>query len=302
MQTAQATLLPDGKRLHLHHGPIDLIIKAWGPGRNAAYTRATRRFETILQELVDELPDLRTPLFAPTKPLGSGFSTRSQDRVPRRLQTPSRSPADRMRTATAPFAAHFITPMAAVAGAVADEILVHLTADPAITKAYVNNGGDIALHLGPGQSLTTDIAATTPARITLTSSDPCRGIATSGWQGRSHSLGIADSVTVLAHTAARADAAATMIANAVDLPGHPAIARAPAHDLQSDSDLGPRLVITAVGPLTPSEGARALDRGADFAHTLLQRGLIAGAALFLNEASRTLGHVALPIGTELCHA
>ena len=48
-----------------------------------------------------------------------------------------------------------------------------------------------------------------------------RGIATSGWRGRSFSLGIADAVTVLAATAAEADAAATMIANAVDLPGHP---------------------------------------------------------------------------------
>ena len=50
-----------------------------------------------------------------------------------------------------------------------------------------------------------------------------RGIATSGWRGRSFSLGIADAVTVLAATAAEADAAATVIANAVDLPGHPAI-------------------------------------------------------------------------------
>ena len=58
--------------------------------------------------------------------------------------------------------------------------------------------------------------------------DPSRGIATSGRHGRSFSLGIADAVTVLARTASQADAAATIIANAVDLPGHPAILRVPA--------------------------------------------------------------------------
>ena len=65
-----------------------------------------------------------------------------------------------------------------------------------------------------------------------------RGIATSGWRGRSFSLGIADAVTVLADRAAAADAAATIIANAVDLPGHPAIVRVPACELAPDSDLG----------------------------------------------------------------
>ena len=82
-----------------------------------------------------------------------------------------------------------------------------------------------------------------------------RGIATSGRHGRSFSLGIADAVTVLARTASQADAAATIIANAVDLPGHPAIIRCPANELQPDSDLGARLVTRDVGEL--SRGARS---------------------------------------------
>ena len=76
-----------------------------------------------------------------------------------------------------------------------------------------------------------------------------RGIATSGRHGRSFSLGIADAVTVLAKTASQADAAATIIANAVDLPGHPGIVRLPANELQPDSDLGARLVTRGVGAL-----------------------------------------------------
>jgi ApbE superfamily uncharacterized protein (UPF0280 family) len=67
-------------------------------------------------------------------------------------------------------------------------------------------------------------------------------VATSGWRckgkgGRSFSFGIADAVTVLAGSAAAADAAATVIANAVDLPGHGAITRRPASAIDPDSDL-----------------------------------------------------------------
>ena len=111
--------------------------------------------------------------------------------------------------------------------------------------------------------------------------DPSRGIATSGRHGRSFSLGIADAVTVLARTASQADAAATIIANAVDLPGHPAIVRCPAYDLQPDSDLGARLVTRDVGALSAGEIDDALEAGAACARRLLAAGLIDGAALRL---------------------
>jgi ApbE superfamily uncharacterized protein (UPF0280 family) len=112
--------------------------------------------------------------------------------------------------------------------------------------------------------------------------DPTRGVATSGRHGRSFSLGIADAVTVLARTASQADAAATIIANAVDLPGHPAILRCPAQDLQSDSDLGPHLVTRGVGELSGYEIEEALEAGADRARELLAAGLMHGAALRLH--------------------
>ena len=118
---------------------------------------------------------------------------------------------------------------------------------------------------------------------------PVRGIATSGWRGRSFSLGIADAVTVVARTAAMADAAATMIANAVDLPGHPSVRRLPARAVKADSDLLDRPVTVDVGPLSAAEAAAALDRGAAFAASCLHRGLIAGAALFLHPEIRLVG-------------
>lgn len=261
---AQAALLPDGRRLHLHHGPIDLIVDVIGAPRQPAYARAARRFATILEELVTELPALRQPL--------GGY----------RFTGPV---ACRMARAVAPFQAAFVTPMAAVAGAVADEMLETLVAETDIPKAYVNNGGDIAVHLSPGQVATSLGPA---GGIQISADQPARGLATSGWRGRSYSRGIADAVTVCAKTAAAADVAATLIANAVDLPGHPAICRIPACDLSPESDLGTRLVTTGVGDLTDAEVRQALSRGQALAAQWAQSGLVHDAALTLKDVSVTL--------------
>ena len=99
-----------------------------------------------------------------------------------------------------------------------------------------------------------------------------------GWRGRSFSLGIADSVTVLARTAAEADAAATMVANAVDL-DEPRILRRPACTLKDDSDLGERLVTVDVPALDAASIQRALRAGARRARDLQAAGLVHSAVL-----------------------
>ena len=264
----QAGWLPGG-RLHLNHGPIDLILWAEGPGAEAGFVRAMERFNGLLEELVSELPALRIP------------------------DAPVSGPVARaMAAAVAPFRPAFVTPMAAVAGAVADAVLAALIAGPGITRAYVHNGGDIALHLTEGQSFNVALGLSGQTAC-MAHGQGVGGVATSGWRGRSQSLGIADAVTVLAPTAAMADAAATMIANAVNLPDHPAITRRPAHEVKADSDLGDRPVTVAVAPLPPADAARALDAGEALANTSLKRGLILGAALFLQSHTLTLGR-ALP--------
>ncbi|MCA0013759.1 UPF0280 family protein [Mesorhizobium sp. B292B1B] len=280
MPGPQAHWLQDGKRLHLNHGPIDLVVEVFGEAdeRRAAYAQAVARFQTILTELVEELPELRLPAFF---------------LAPRSFAGPT---ARRMEAAVMPLAECFITPMAAVAGSVADEMLAALLVGRKLDRAYVNNGGDSALHLAKGTSIGLIIAGTGNGmadRITIRAEDGVRGVATSGWRGRSFSLGIADAVTVLARTGAEADAAATLIANAVDLPGNPAIKRIPALDLSPDSDLGSRLVTQGVGPLAPGEVARALDNGLAVAEDFRRRGLIAGSALFLGGEARISGSVAL---------
>lgn len=350
---AVAALLPDG-RLHLQHGPIDCICRAWGElGEvRAAYGQAARFFAGVLDGLCVELPLLRSAL--PTQP-------------------PHGEIARAMHAACMPFADRFITPMAAVAGAVADGVLAAMVAGRCLLKAFVNNGGDIAFHLPPGAflrcGLVTDLSTravavptsgtadaashmadairfianlshdigrsphavtrlgpairdlhgarwrkagvagsslvmtqeTDPARTSgdgdsvlaaslldgtfiLAADHPARGLATSGRAckgrgGRSFSFGIADSVTVLARTAAGADAAATIIGNAVDLPGHRAIDRRPASEIDPASDLGSRLITYEIGPLTDDEIEEALDVGQVMVDILLRDRLIEGAVL-----------------------
>jgi ApbE superfamily uncharacterized protein (UPF0280 family) len=266
----QIALLPDGKRLHLQDGPIDLIVEAKGREADvrAAYAAAARRFTGLLDELCGELVELR----------------QAADPARRALRG---MVARRMYAAVAPFAAdHFITPMAAVAGSVAEEILGAMLDAARLDRAYVNNGGDIALHLADGEQFNVGLLDRPDRRglmrtMTVDADDPIRGLATSGRHGRSFSLGIADAVTVLARTAAQADAAATIIANAVDLPGNPAIVRCPASELQPDSDLGARLVTRDVGELADHEIDDALGAGAHRARQLFAAGLIEGAALRL---------------------
>jgi ApbE superfamily uncharacterized protein (UPF0280 family) len=286
----QIALLADGKRLHLQDGPIDLIIEAKGPAEEIriAYDAAARRFTGLLDELCEELVVLRQAA-DPAQCALKGVVAR------------------RMHAAVAPFAAdHFITPMAAVAGSVAEEILGAMLGAAQLDRAYVNNGGDIALHLTGGEHFSVGLMDR-PDRhglmrmMTIDADDPARGIATSGRHGRSFSLGIADAVTVLARTAAQADAAATIIANAVDLPGHPAIVRCPANELQPDSDLGPRLVTRDVGPLTEGEIECALRAGVNQAQQLLVAGLIEGAALCLLGETVVVGTTAVEMPALQAH-
>jgi ApbE superfamily uncharacterized protein (UPF0280 family) len=275
---AQIQLLPDGRRLYLHDGPINVILEAFGDPRQvqAAYCGAAGRFVTILDELSEALPLLRQRMTEP----GSVFSG---------------VVAKRMAAAVRPYATRtFITPMAAVAGAVAEEILASMTSAACLEKAYVNDGGDIALHLEVGQQFTVGMVDR-PDQPSLFGSavidahQPVRGIATSGWRGRSFSLGIADAVTVLADCAAMADAAATIIANAVNLLGHPNVIRVPARQLAPDSDLGDLAVTQDVGHLTPQEISSALDSGETLAHDLAAEGLIRAAALDLRGETRIVG-------------
>ncbi len=250
---------PGTSRLHLQHGPIDLIIDAKGRQDEVemSYRQAALAFDTVLDVLSAQLLLLRQALSDGTQ--RSFFNG---------------GVAQRMYSAAEPFRHKLVTPMIAVAGAVADHVLEAMLVGRQLERAQVNNGGDIALYLSPGACCRIGICTSTHAVqhtdvITLHAGDAVGGVATSGWQGRSHSLGIADAVTVLARNAACADAAATLIANAVDLPDSSKVRREPARSLSPDSDLGDRLVTIAVDDLSTSEKTAALQGGCEFAVSLI---------------------------------
>ena len=285
--SALAGILADGRRLHLQHGPIDLVIEAWG-GRDevdAAYAQARACFADVLPALCAELPRLR----------------REVDDVP--FAGPV---AERMRraclSALTPGPVRFLTPMAAVAGAVADHVLAAMIAGRDLAKAYVNDGGDIAFHLPPGSTLRCGLVADLAApaldgAFALTHDLPVRGLATSGRAtkgsgGRSFSLGIADAVTVLATSASRADAAATVVANAVDV-DDPRIVRRPASAVRDGSDLGDRLVTCAVPSLPETLVAQALENGERAARREIAAGRIIAALLCLQGRAVACGTNAL---------
>ena len=328
--TAAIRRLADGRRLHLNHGPIDIVLEAWGARDEVeqAYAQVAAAFPSVLPTLCRELPRLRAPvgdvpfagpvaermrhaclpLITPPVPRSGiggeaaegGGEVRSVAHETL-MTSPSRAPRvpPLLSRSARQEGSLFLTPMAAVAGAVADHLLAAMCAGRALEKAYVNDGGDIAFHLSPNASLRCGLVADLAApaldgRFMLTHDLPVRGLATSGRAtkgqgGRSFSLGIADAVTVLAHDAASADAAATLVANAVDLPGHAAIARVPAASIDPDSDLGARRVTVGLGPLSDAEIDAALARGRAVAEQLRRAGRLHAAVLVLRGRIASVG-------------
>jgi len=183
-----------------------------------------------------------------------------------------------------------LTPLAAVAGAVADQV-----ADAALSlgadKVVVNNGGDVALRLGPGQGLSVGLRppalddgepAPLLGRLRLDAASGVGGVATSGWRGRSLSSGVADLATAWAPSAALADAAATALGNAAAVDSR-AVRGAPAESLDLNCGLGGQAMTTGVGILTRGERDQALAGARRAARGLHGAGHMSGCLVMVQE-------------------
>lgn len=278
MSRPDAARLADG-RLHLQHGPIDLVIGVEGDTEavRRAEDEMTRRFETVLDELVGELDLLR-------RDVNEGVAVEGAIATHMLWHTASLSDGD------------FATSMIAVAGAVADTIATAGWASAPLRRIHVNNGGDIALRQVADATTVVGVvddvrSGRVVGRLHIAGDSGIGGIATSGWGGRSMSLGIADAVTVLATNAVSADIAATLCANAVDLPSHPAVERRPARSLRDDTDLADRLVTCAVGDLADDEVEAALDAGVARATRAVAHPEVHAVVLRLRGRTRMVGDV-----------
>ena len=256
-------IMEEDNRLFLQHGPINIVLEAFGDDKKLAYWNAKKYFETLLDQLVLDLALLKKEVV---------FNRKFNNKI-----------SQSMQDATERFTPSFITPMAAVAGSIADNILRVVVNGTNLEKAYVNNGGDVSFYLNENQTMKSSLSAIPNMVAEIKYKDKSRGIATSGWRGKSFSRGIADSVTVLADNAAVADAAATMIGNSVDIYNHPKIKKKPANKIYEDSDLNDLLITVQVGNLTKVEIKEALKNGYQTALQYVQEDLINTALIQLSE-------------------
>ena len=183
-----------------------------------------------------------------------------------------------------------LTPLAAVAGATSDMVADYV-ARAGATKIIVDNGGDIAIRLREGET------ATVGLRLNLTRPDyeyralidrDC-GICTSGIGGRSFTLGVADGVTVVAHQAAIADAAATFLGNKTVVTS-PKVKRVLAESIYPDTDLVGVEVTHSVGALSDEEIDTAMNMGKAEALRLIESSLIYGAVISVKDHVDTIGY------------
>ncbi len=258
--------LGDGSVL-VQCGPMRMFIEASEAGRprQEICLDAARAAVGYLKEIADERFSLMRPAVE-TPPLAPGS-------LPYVMWDAARSVGDAD-----------LTPMAAVAGTIADATADFL-ADRGMTRVAVNNGGDIAVRLEHGETLRVgirrDVQMRETAQIMIIRPEMgIGGVCTSGLGGWSFTRGIANAVTALAPRAAIADAAATAVANRTNVES-PVIERCLAEHIHPDTDLKGVPITRSVGRLTPTEIEEALDRGVEAAENLSERGLIHGALLFV---------------------
>jgi uncharacterized protein len=175
-----------------------------------------------------------------------------------------------------------LTPMAAVAGTIADAT-ANFLADLGLTRVVVNNGGDVAVRLREPESLNVGLRPDVSGGdithvVRIDALLNIGGICTSGLGGRSFSRGVASAATVFASRASVADAAATAVANATYIPSLE-VQRVPADTLDPDNDLKGVDVTVSVGDLEPREIEQALCQAIARAEELVAAGIVFGACV-----------------------
>ena len=223
MSYEQSIALLDEETVLAECGPMRLAIRAWQNGRpqialcrqaaevSFTYLEAVAKHKTVLSDFAQNIRAL-----------------------------PRNALAQRMVESVRAIGDMDLTPMAAVAGTIADAVADWLFGR-GLTKVMVDNGGDIAIRLAAGETATVGIR---PQINRFDISHIARlddrrsswGVTTSGLGGRSFTRGIASAVTVLAASASVADAAATAIANACFVKDKN-IRQAPAEQIDPNTDL-----------------------------------------------------------------
>jgi len=255
-------------------GPMTLTISAWAEGEPRPVMAA--RAAALALELLDELATVQPLLKTPA---GKIKNLKECPSIVRKAVRNCRAVSPEL------------TGLAAVAGLAADEVLqeaIRLGAD----RVIVNNGGDVALIACAGQPVRVGLKTHPEGEVThyleIKAGDKIGGVATSGWTGRSFSVGVADVVTIWAGDCATADAAATWIAGRTDVNSRQ-VSRVPAKDLDPQTDIPQLQVTREIGRLSRKEKWAALEKGLAEAEKLIAKGIIRGAFLAVQGEIRWIG-------------
>ena len=275
MPYEQSIALLDEESVLAECGPMRLVIRAWKgnePQIDLVREAAAKSF-LYLERVAGFRSELSRPF--------SDIKEQPQDDL-----------AKEMFYSVAIIGDDDLTPMAAVAGTIADAVANWLF-EQGVTKVIVDNGGDIAVRLAEGESVTVGVRPRVTSRhishvITLDSGRSAWGVTTSGMGGRSLTRGIASAVTVLSTKASVADAAATAIANACFVKDD-RIIQLPAEKIDPTSDLKDIPVTTEVGPLSSEKILAAINSARQKADDFSQKGIIDGAFIALGSVYEMTG-------------
>jgi hypothetical protein len=260
--------LEDQTGVMAENGPMRIIIQAWDhkhPQARLAFKAAEFAFtcleqvaahHEILKHVHCHLPDELPPI--PRVMVESVMATRERD----------------------------LTPMAAVAGSIADAVADWLF-NRGMSRVIVNNGGDIAIRLAENETARVGIRphiqhAYVSHVVELSSCHPSWGVNTSGLGGRSLTRGIASAVTSFAKTSALADATATAIANACFVRDD-AIVQAMAQTIDPYTDIPGVPVTVKVGHLKTNRITQAMEKALNKAEHYIELGLIQGALISMDK-------------------
>jgi hypothetical protein len=254
--------------MFLEIGPASLVIIGEKDGKPNVFDKEklVEKVNSILGEIREYLPVLKQKAY-------KIINTKHMPDVPRKMVEAVKAIDEAS-----------LTPMAAVAGSVADAIKDFLKNEcPDLVS--INNGGDISIFNRKGRGLKIDIGdihtgESSPYMLNIEQLIDY-GLATSGFGGRSFTLGLADSVTVIAATGAVADAAATFICNYTNTESDKVI-RQKASEIDPLTDIPDDNVTIRINQLNKNDILQALVNGLNIAANIKKQKHIYDAVIKLH--------------------
>lgn len=272
----------DGKSVLAENGPMRMTIQAWDHGRfdtDLTVKSAWFAFSCLKQVASHASVVMSRNTGTVHRPEKGEASTCLDKASPCLSEAPI---ALQMVKSVMAFDEPDLTPMAAVAGTMADAVADWLF-QRGMTRVIVDNGGDISIRLSGSETarvgIRTDINSPLISHVmVLDARNSSWGVNTSGLGGRSLTRGIASAVTVIAKTSSMADAAATALANACFAEDEN-IVQVPAEKVDPNTDIPGVPVTVRVGALKPDTVIRSLKSSLTRAEGYVKQGLIHGALI-----------------------